>query len=216
MAKWWFASEVAREGRNLLTSASSDPVTELRVGDRLLKGMKITLAFDVYGTLVDPSGMAKHLADDLGIEAASFADLWREKQLEYSFRRGLMHNYADFSICTSDALNFTCQRFKTAISSERQANYCAYINICRDSTTSHRRFTHYAPPSVCSPSPMVSEARSTRFYRMRTSLTISKVSSQRMMSEASSQTLPYTVMHGARRELGPRHFGWSQAIHGTL
>jgi hypothetical protein len=41
----------------------------------LLKGMKITLAFDVYGTLVDPSGMAKHLADDLGIEAASFADL---------------------------------------------------------------------------------------------------------------------------------------------
>ena len=121
MAKWWFASEVAREGRNLLTSASSDPVTELRVGDRLLKGMKITLAFDVYGTLVDPSGMAKHLADDLGIEAASFADLWREKQLEYSFRRGLTHNYADFSICTSDALNFTCQRFKTAISSERQS-----------------------------------------------------------------------------------------------
>src|SRR5258705_11173989 len=33
----------------------------------------------------------------------------------------LMHNYADFSICTSDALNFTCQRFKTAISSERQS-----------------------------------------------------------------------------------------------
>jgi hypothetical protein len=75
MAKWWFASEVARGERNLLTSASSDSVTELRVDDMLLKGMKITLAFDVYGTLVDPSGMAKHLADDLGIEAASFADL---------------------------------------------------------------------------------------------------------------------------------------------
>ena len=28
--------------------------------------MKITLIFDVDGTLVDPSGMAKHLADDLG------------------------------------------------------------------------------------------------------------------------------------------------------
>ena len=83
--------------------------------------MKITLAFDVYGTLVDPSGMAKHLADDLGIEAASFANLWREKQLEYSFRRGLMQNYADFSICTSDALNFTCRHFKVAISSERRA-----------------------------------------------------------------------------------------------
>jgi 2-haloalkanoic acid dehalogenase, type II len=85
------------------------------------KGMKITLAFDVYGTLVDPSGMAKPLADDLGAKATEFADCWREKQLEYSFRRGLMHNYADFSICTSDALNFTCQRFRAAISSERRS-----------------------------------------------------------------------------------------------
>jgi 2-haloacid dehalogenase len=58
--------------------------------------MKITLAFDVYGTLVDPSGMAAHLAPDLGAKAAEFADCWREKELEYSFRRGLMHNYADF------------------------------------------------------------------------------------------------------------------------
>ena len=83
--------------------------------------MKITLGFDVYGTLVDPSGMAKHLADDLGSEAASFAEFWREKQLEYSFRRGLMQNYADFSICTSDALYLTCRRFKVSISSERRA-----------------------------------------------------------------------------------------------
>jgi 2-haloacid dehalogenase len=83
--------------------------------------MKNTLAFDVYGTLVDPAGMAKHLAHDLGAKATEFADFWREKQLEYSFRRGLMHNYADFSICTSDALNFTCQRFKAAISSERRS-----------------------------------------------------------------------------------------------
>jgi 2-haloacid dehalogenase len=82
--------------------------------------MKITLAFDVYGTLVDPSGMAKHLAPELGVQAVDFADLWREKQLEYSFRRGLMQNYADFSICTSDALNFTCHRFKAVISRERQ------------------------------------------------------------------------------------------------
>jgi hypothetical protein len=30
--------------------------------------MKITLAFDVYGTVGDPSGMAKHLGDDPGPE----------------------------------------------------------------------------------------------------------------------------------------------------
>lgn len=44
--------------------------------------MKITLAFDVYGTLVDPSGFAKHLAHYLGIQAADFANLRTEKQLE--------------------------------------------------------------------------------------------------------------------------------------
>jgi 2-haloacid dehalogenase len=89
---------------------------EITTGD-----MKVTLAFDVYGTLVDPSGMAKHLAQDLGTKAAEFADCWREKQLEYSFRRALMDNYADFSICTSDALNFTCRRFKADISRERRS-----------------------------------------------------------------------------------------------
>jgi 2-haloacid dehalogenase len=83
--------------------------------------MKITLAFDVYGTLVDPSAMAKHLAHDVGTKADDFAGFWREKQLEYSFRRGLMDNYADFSVCTSDALNFTCRRFKADISPERQS-----------------------------------------------------------------------------------------------
>ncbi len=35
------------------------------------------------------------------VEGADFANLWREKQLEYSFHRGLMQNYADFSICAS-------------------------------------------------------------------------------------------------------------------
>ena len=83
--------------------------------------MKITLGFDVYGTLVDPSGMAQHLAEGLGAKASAFADCWREKQLEYSFRRGLMGNYVDFSVCTSEALNFTCQRFKIAIPPERQS-----------------------------------------------------------------------------------------------
>jgi 2-haloacid dehalogenase len=82
--------------------------------------MNMTLAFDVYGTLVDPSGIAKYLTDDLGPKAAEFANFWRERQLEYSFRRALMGNYADFSICTRDALDFTCQRFKAAISPRRR------------------------------------------------------------------------------------------------
>jgi 2-haloacid dehalogenase len=32
--------------------------------------------------------------------------LWREKQLEYTFRRALMHQYVDFDVCTAQALRF--------------------------------------------------------------------------------------------------------------
>jgi 2-haloacid dehalogenase len=38
--------------------------------------MKITLAFDVYGTLVDPSCMAKHLADEVGTKAGELSPFW--------------------------------------------------------------------------------------------------------------------------------------------
>ena len=52
--------------------------------------MKPILAFDVYGTLVDPMGMADLLAPDAGDAAESVSAQWREKQLEFSFRKGLM------------------------------------------------------------------------------------------------------------------------------
>jgi 2-haloacid dehalogenase len=67
-----------------------------------------TLAFDVYGTLIDTAGVVTELDSLVGDRAVEFARLWREKQLEYSFRRGLMQNYADFSVCTRDALDYAC------------------------------------------------------------------------------------------------------------
>jgi len=51
----------------------------------------------------------------VGVKAAAFTDLWRSKQLEYSFRRGLMQNYADFSVCTRQALDFCCQALQVEI-----------------------------------------------------------------------------------------------------
>ncbi len=82
--------------------------------------MKATLAFDVYGTLVDPDGMAEHLARDMGVSSVAFAALWREKQLEYSFRRGLMQNYVSFAVCTADAFEFACRRFRVIVNAERR------------------------------------------------------------------------------------------------
>jgi 2-haloacid dehalogenase len=53
--------------------------------------MAITLAFDVYGTLIDTHGVVSALQKITGPEKAKvFSRIWREKQLEYSFRRGLI------------------------------------------------------------------------------------------------------------------------------
>ena len=68
--------------------------------------MATTVAFDVYGTLIDTSGVISVLEKVIGGQAAALSQLWRQKQLEYSFRRGLMQNYRDFSVCTRQALDY--------------------------------------------------------------------------------------------------------------
>ena len=73
--------------------------------------MTTTLAFDVYGTLIDTHGVIDTLRPHLGQSAEAFSRAWRERQLEYSFRRGLMQCYEPFSVCTSQALDFTCSQF---------------------------------------------------------------------------------------------------------
>ncbi|HSL39691.1 MAG TPA: haloacid dehalogenase type II [Desulforhopalus sp.] len=70
--------------------------------------MAITLGFDVYGTLIDTAGIASALQVFTGEKTAAFTGLWRDKQLEYSFRRGLMQNYQHFAVCTRNALDYCC------------------------------------------------------------------------------------------------------------
>ena len=62
------------------------------------------MAFDIYGTVVDPAGIADALTPVFGPQARTATQLWREKQLEFTFRRGLMRRYVDFDICTRQAL----------------------------------------------------------------------------------------------------------------
>ena len=68
---------------------------------------KITIGFDVYGTLVDPLEIGQHLYELFGERSKQFAVIWRQKQLEYTFRRGLMDRYQDFDVCTQQALQYT-------------------------------------------------------------------------------------------------------------
>jgi 2-haloacid dehalogenase len=82
--------------------------------------MPITIAFDVYGTLIDTQGVIANLEQMIGGKAQDFSQTWREKQLEYSFRRGLMQNYVNFGVCTSQALNYTCQYYGIALAEEQK------------------------------------------------------------------------------------------------
>jgi 2-haloacid dehalogenase len=66
------------------------------------------LAFDLYGTLVDPIAIASELGDLLGETAGrEAAGRWRLKQLEYSFRLTAMSQYEDFHWVTARALDYS-------------------------------------------------------------------------------------------------------------
>jgi len=69
--------------------------------------MSFTLGFDIYGTLIDPHGVVEELSRHLGDRANDFSQVWRQKQLEYTFRRGLMQRYENFVVCTRNALDYT-------------------------------------------------------------------------------------------------------------
>lgn len=87
--------------------------------------MAYALAFDVYDTLMDPLGMRRHLRPLVGDLADRFAELWRTKQVEYAFRRGMMAKYENFSVCRRQALVYTMQALKLNLSSQAQEQLMA-------------------------------------------------------------------------------------------
>lgn len=91
--------------------------------------MKTVLAFDVYGTLIDTAGVVARLKDLVGSRAGAFSRTWREKQLEYSFRRGLMRRYEDFAVCTRDSLEYTCACFDVTLSGDNKQSLLAAYRV---------------------------------------------------------------------------------------
>jgi len=85
--------------------------------------MTISFTFDVYGTMIDTSGVVTALERIIGDQASALSQVWREKQLEYSFRRGLMQNYQDFSVCTEQALDYACLLFGIKITPNQKKNF---------------------------------------------------------------------------------------------
>lgn len=62
--------------------------------------------FDAYGTLFDVNSAARTAQDWLGEKWQPLAEMWRAKQLQYTWLRGLAGHHADFWQVTGDALDF--------------------------------------------------------------------------------------------------------------
>jgi 2-haloacid dehalogenase len=66
--------------------------------------------FDAYGTLFDVNSAARTEQDALGEKWQPLAELWRAKQLQYTWLCSLQGNYADFWQVTGEALDFALAR----------------------------------------------------------------------------------------------------------
>ena len=74
-----------------------------------LQGIRACV-FDAYGTLFDVHAPLRKLAPEIGPKAEEISQLWRQKQLEYTWLRSLMGVHADFWHVTSDALDYALER----------------------------------------------------------------------------------------------------------
>lgn len=63
--------------------------------------------FDAYGTLFDFASAAASCRDVLGERAGPLTALWRDKQLQYTWLRGLQGLHAPFWQVTGDALDYS-------------------------------------------------------------------------------------------------------------
>jgi len=67
------------------------------------------LVFDAYGTLYDVYSVTARCESCWPGKGAQLAQLWRAKQLEYTWQRSLMQRYAPFSTVTREALAYACE-----------------------------------------------------------------------------------------------------------
>lgn len=65
--------------------------------------------FDAYGTLYDVHSVAARCESCWPGKGAPLSQLWRAKQLEYTWQRSLMQRYAPFSTVTREALAYACE-----------------------------------------------------------------------------------------------------------
>jgi hypothetical protein len=106
------------------TSPFPDP---LKKGDAVAEPE--ALAFDLYGTLVDPIRIWKRLEDYMpNKDALRVAEVWRQKQLEFTFRLTVMERYEDFEQVTRKALDYALEAAGRELEADQKDALMAQYN----------------------------------------------------------------------------------------
>ena len=96
----------------------------------LLENQNIIHAvFDAYGTIFDFRSAIPSYQKELGKKVSLISDLWRRKQLEYTWLRSLMGNYADFNQVTREALEFTLDSYGIYDNNLKKELFNSYKNL---------------------------------------------------------------------------------------
>lgn len=85
--------------------------------------------FDAYGTLFDHASAAQRHTAKLQEKTEPLTRVWRQKQLEYTWLRGLQQRHADFLQVTADALDFAMESVGVEDSSLRGELLQTYMEL---------------------------------------------------------------------------------------
>jgi len=85
--------------------------------------------FDAYGTLFDVHAAIARYRAAAGIDADRFSEIWRTKQLEYTWTLTLAGHYTDFWTLTERALDFAFARVPSVDRSLRSKLLEAYLTL---------------------------------------------------------------------------------------
>jgi 2-haloacid dehalogenase len=76
------------------------------------------LVFDAYGTLYDVASVTALCDRHFPGQGSAISDIWRQKQLEYTWLSSLMGRYQDFWQLTAAGLRFACGALKLELGEE--------------------------------------------------------------------------------------------------
>jgi 2-haloacid dehalogenase len=91
--------------------------------------MSSIFVFDAYGTLFDVHAAMTRFRAEAGTDGDRMSEIWRTKQLEYTWTLSLAGHYADFWTLTGRALDFALARVPSVPKSLKPRLLDAYFQL---------------------------------------------------------------------------------------